>query len=200
MDAVYKPGACGMSADPNAPALVRNDDVLLRSTILLATCSLLVAPGCGTGREAGTAGGRALTTARGTEEQLRPETCPDEWPGPWTACPEAAWVQRVAERAGYRVVDETGSALVAQGEGRSFYIWATAAPESPGRTAEREKWRLLGRREGARVYGDEDLWRWWGAQGFVFWLHAGPFADSRVPDLDELGFLIRASKSLPPPR
>jgi hypothetical protein len=57
-----------------------------------------------------------------------PRGCPREnWPGPWTACAEADWVRRVVESGGYRVVGETGSALVAEGKGQSFYAWTTGA-------------------------------------------------------------------------
>jgi len=107
-------------------------------------------------------------------------------------------VRQVAEKAGYRVVDDTGSALVAEGRGRSFSIWVTEVAEPLSSIAESE-WQALGSHEGTRVYGDRDLWRWWLAQRFVFWLQAGPFEDSEVPDVDGLGSLIRVSNELPPP-
>ena len=140
---------------------------------------------------------RVLVTLRAGP--WRPKDCPPDWPGPWTACPEAAWVARVAERAGFRIVDETGSALVGSGRGWSFHIWATEVQEPLAEVAEREKWRPLGRRAGVLVYGGGDLWRWWAAQGFVFWMHAGPYEGSDVPDLDGLAPLIRASREVPPP-
>jgi len=123
-------------------------------------------------------------------------SCPQEWPGPWTACPEAAWVAAILGRSGFAVTDETGSALVAGGSGWSFGIWSTEIGDS---LAGREQWRPLGRRAGVLVYGDRDLWRWWAAQGFVIWVHAGPYADSRAPDLDGLAALIRASREITPP-
>jgi hypothetical protein len=126
-----------------------------------------------------------------------PSRCPPDWPGPWTACPEADWVRRVAERAGYRVVGETGSALVAQGKGQSFYVWATEmAASSIAEPARAEGWRRLGVVERVDVYGDDELWRWWEAQRFVFRLQAGPRGGARVPSLAEMAPLVRASEEV----
>jgi hypothetical protein len=51
------------------------------------------------------------------------------------------------------------------------------------------------------VYGDDDLWRFWEAQGFVFWVQEGPRADSVVPSPAELGRLLEASATeRAPPR
>jgi hypothetical protein len=124
------------------------------------------------------------------------------WPGPWTACPEADWVREIAERAGFRVTGETGSALIAQGKGRSFYIWATevASRDEFEKVATREEWRSLGAVAGVDVYGDQHLWRWWVANDFVFWLQAGPKGDSQIPAMKEMGSLVRASETLLPPR
>ena len=166
----------------------------MRVRLALAVASALLAAlvGCGSTEE-------ASVRAESVSHLRAVQRCPRDWPGPWTACPEAGWVERVTEEAGYRVTGETGSALIAQGAGRSFYIWATERPGSSARLAERESWPVLGRRAGVRVYGDEDLWRWWVARGFVLWLQAGPYETSEAPDLDELGLLIRASRELPPP-
>jgi hypothetical protein len=131
--------------------------------------------------------------------EWRPEKCPPNWPGPWTACPEADWVRRVAETAGYRIVDETGSALVAEGRGDSFYINASRVSEKHFvATSRRQGWHRQGRVEGVQIFGD-DIRRWWRAQGFVFWLHAGPPADATLPTLHELPALVRASLDFPPP-
>jgi hypothetical protein len=55
--------------------------------------------------------------------------------------------------------------------------------------------------EGVEVYGDERLWRFWSAQGFVFWVKQGPTDRSVLPDGEELATLIRESLRLrPPPR
>jgi hypothetical protein len=153
--------------------------------------------GCDGAQETGTEEARQQTQA-----ELTPAgECPPDWPGPWTACPEARWVEELAERAAYRITGETGSALIAVGNGRSFYIWATEAkPAETGTMAKREKWRRLGTVEGVEVYGDEGLWRWWPGEGFVVWLQAGPHSNSQIPSLDEMDSLVSASKTVPPPR
>jgi hypothetical protein len=170
---------------------------LLRTALFLAACALAGLPSCGSQASEPVTDDR-VAGAGGIVDRS-PETCPPDWPGPWTECPEAAWVERIAERAGFRIVDETGSALVASGRGWSFYIWATDVEEPLAEVAERESWRPLGRRAGVVVYGDDDLWRWWSVQGFVVWTHAGPFEDSEAPDLEGLTSLIRASQAVPPP-
>jgi hypothetical protein len=136
------------------------------------------------------------------QTKLAPDSdeCPLDWPGPWTACPEADWVLRVAERAGYRITGETGSALVAQGKGSGFYIWGFEAPNGKVRKwAKSERWTPLAPVEGVVVYGDERQWRWWVTDGFILWLHAGPYEDSRLPSLQEMAPLVEASMTLPRP-
>jgi hypothetical protein len=137
---------------------------------------------------------------RQVEPAATSEECPADWPGPWTTCPEADWVGRVAERAGYRLTGETGSALIAKGEGSSFYIWATQAPSLAIREASRGVWEPLGRVEGVQVFGDESLWRWWVVDDSVLWLQAGPYEHSRLPYLEEVESLVRASESVPQAR
>ena len=106
-------------------------------------------------------------------------------------------MQRVAERAGYRISGETGSALIARGNGWSFYIWATE--ETPEEIRRAERWQALGTVEGVVVYGDESLWRWWVTEDFVVGLQAGPYEDSQVPPLAEMESLVRASKTVAVP-
>lgn len=89
---------------------------------------------------------------------------------------------------------ETGSALSAQGQGWSFYVWATEETrEEIAEASKRERWQTLDTVEGVTVYGDESLWRLWVAGGFVVWLQAGPHDDSQPPPLAEMG-LAGASK------
>ncbi len=129
-----------------------------------------------------------------------PRGCPrPDWPGPWTACAEADWVRGVVEAGGYRVVGETGSALVAEGKGRSFYIWTTRARRSPAAMAV-GNWRHLADVNGVGVYGDEVLWRFWEAQGSIFWVKEGPTGDSVVPSPHELEALLEASRAVRPSR
>jgi hypothetical protein len=140
-------------------------------------------------------------SAGGERGDLGPRGCPREsWRGPWTACAEAGWVRRVVREAGYQVVGETGSALIAEGKGRSFYIWTTPARRRSATTAdEAGTWRRLGVIEGVPVYGDADLWRFWQAQGLTFWVKEGPRGDSVVPSAAELAPLVEASKTGAPP-
>jgi hypothetical protein len=104
-------------------------------------------------------------------------------------------VRRVVEAGGYRVAGDTGSALVADGRGRSFYIWATENAAAVNKTT----WQVLARVGGVTVYGDEDLWRWWIAGDFVFWVQAGPGGDAIVPRPTELASVIDASRRVTPP-
>ena len=104
----------------------------------------------------------------------------------------------IAGSAGYPITEETGSALVAEGRGHGFYIWATkTADERPAATTA-EGWNRLGTVEGVEVF-DDGIRRRWVAQGFVFWLEAGPSADSALPPLGEMQALVRWSLDLPPP-
>jgi hypothetical protein len=124
----------------------------------------------------------------------------DQWPGPWTLCPQADWVRQVVRKTEYQLAGETGSALIAEGNGRSFFIWATPVPPSVAALARSENWTLLGRIDGSRVWGGED-WRWWVAEDHILWVSAGPHGLSRAPIAteSELGSLIRGSKAVPPP-
>jgi hypothetical protein len=168
------------------------------STLALLASVTLTASACGSEqrelrREVARFGGE-------TEVVTVSDECGPDWDGPWTACPEADWVRRVAERAGYRITGETGSALIAQGKGQGFYILGYEAPEEEVRkVAAREGWRPLAVVEGVVVYGDERLWRWWVVDEYILWLHAGPYEDSKLPPLDEMGALVEASTTSPRP-
>lgn len=168
----------------------------VRAPLMAAGVVTLVLTACAVGdsREASDSGqpttGLAKPGVRG---------CPDErWPGPWTACAEAAWVRDVARSAGFRVVEETGSALVVANADARFYVWTTG--HEVGDVLRIEPYLELDTVADKKVYGDERLWRLWGAQGFVFWVKAGPTEDDRVPSPRELEPLIRASGDIAPPR
>ncbi len=120
------------------------------------------------------------------------ENCVDaERPGPWSTWPEAKWVRRIVEEGGYRVIGATGSAIVAHGNGHEFYLWAAELPIET--QTDRGDWRKLTTIGDVVVYGDEDLWRTWAAQGFTFWIQAGPMASSVPPPPRQLASLIKAS-------
>jgi hypothetical protein len=171
----------------------------------LALPLVLVAAACG-GGEADGIRGKSREAARKSATEDVPSAvargCPRaDWGGPWTACAEAEWVARVAEAAGYRIVGETGSALVAEGGGDGFYIWTTRhAIVSPiQQLAEDEGWQELGTAGRVTIYGDERLWRWWSTEDTIFWIKAGPYEKSTVPDVGELDRLVAASLRLQPP-
>lgn len=124
--------------------------------------------------------GLACSTSR---EEASIRGCPrPDWPGPWTACAEARWVERIAEAGGYTVEDGrgTGSALVAKGRGREFYVWAASSGADDSKPVD----------DGVRIS--------WDAQGFTFWVEPGPSADVK-PTLDELKPVVAASRRIRPP-
>jgi hypothetical protein len=64
--------------------------------------------------------GPAATAVHGTRD------CTDASPsGPWVYSCRGEWVRAFVRVAGFRVVEETGSAWIARGRGSIFYIWAT---------------------------------------------------------------------------
>lgn len=118
----------------------------------------------------------------GSREDASIRGCPEpNWPGPWTACAEARWVERVVEAGGYDVVGSTGSALTAEGRRRGFYVWANSTGAGDSEPAD----------EGVRTT--------WAAQGFVFWVESGPLSTDVKPSVDELTGIVAASRRLPPP-
>ena len=170
---------------------------MFRTLCLAIVCSL--ATGCGAGEDSSRSAlpDEASSTLGTVAEPARRNPCDSA--GPWTACPEAAWVRRVVAAADYRVGGDTGSALVAEGRGDSFYIWTTPAVRPVADMLDGGDWSVLGVVEGAEIYGDDDLWRWWVSGGRVFWVKAGPSASSTVPDVDELDALVAASRRIEPP-
>jgi hypothetical protein len=172
----------------------------LRELVVLAlrALALVMLVGC----PSSTSTGDVQASSKTAQEKAdRIRGCPHQnWPGPWTACSEADWVRRVVESAGYRITDETGSALVAKGKGKAFYIWTTELTRPMRELVAEEDWTRLSTMEGVEVYGDERLWRFWSAQGFVFCVKQGPTDRSVLPDGEELATLIRESLRLRPPR
>ena len=173
--------------------------VMVRPLLVLIACLSATAVACGGERQE--TSGREATGFELVEQTTIPDECPPDWPGPWTSCPEADWVEKVARRAGYRISGETGSALIAEGNGRSFYIWTTpaATAEEIEKAGKNEDWQPFGRVDGVQVYGDESVWRWWMGESLTIWLQAGPTKDSRLPSVTEMESLVRASMTVPAP-
>jgi hypothetical protein len=118
----------------------------------------------------------------GAPEESGVRGCPrSNWPGPWTACAEADWVERVVEAGGYDVVGGTGSALTAEGGSRAFYVWTTGSGLEDSHPVD----------DGVRTS--------WAAQGFTFWVESGPRSTDVKPTVDELEGVVAASRLLPPP-
>lgn len=120
----------------------------------------------------------------GDREESSIRGCPrPNWPGPWTACAEARWVGRVVEADGYQVGDGrgTGSALIAEGRGRTFYVWAAGTGADGSAPTD----------DGVRTS--------WTAQGFTFWVESGPSFTDTKPTVAELKGIVAASRRIPPP-
>jgi hypothetical protein len=142
---------------------------------------------------------RTPTSAKSTTPSARPgRECVRESAGPWTSECSARWVRRIVTQSGYRVTGSTGSAWVAAGRGREFFIWATEASGAVEPLAKREGYRLVGRFAEAPVY-DDGVRKFWPAGGFLFWVAAGPRGDSIAPTARELAPIILASRTVAPP-
>ena len=166
--------------------------VVVRGAVILA----FLAAGCaGDGAEEKESTGASPMTPAAVPAR----GCVSEPAGPWTSECSARWVRRIVRRAGYRVTGATGTAWVASGRGREFFIWATEPRGSVKRSAKREGYRPVGRIAGASVY-DDGVRRFWPAGRFTVWLAAGPHGDSLAPRVGELAPLVRASRTIPPPR
>ena len=160
------------------------------ASVLLALACACVTTGCQDSRVSvdGSTTNRAPTAVECDE---------DDYPGHWTACPEAGWIRSIVETAGYEMADYTGSALVAKGNGDSFYIWASRGHGSLGGASSRGC--RLGDTEVRAGLGAMADWRYWHAQGFTFWMSAGPLITSTSPDPCELGALVHESRVQPAP-
>lgn len=108
-------------------------------------------------------------------------------------------MREILRLAGYRITTETGSALVAANDETSFYVWTTgnAAEEV---VQQEPHWQRLATIAGTSVYGDRRVWRFWSAQGFIFWIAQGPTATAVLPSPVDLQPLIEASKRVRPPQ
>jgi hypothetical protein len=103
------------------------------------------------------------------------------------------WSRAVAEDAGFKIARYTGSAWVAEGRGRSFYIWATEA--IPTHPFAYEGYRIIRRIDGVPIFGDNVRLAWRVHRATV-WIEAGPTEDSLAPMPSQLRLLVRASKAI----
>jgi hypothetical protein len=93
-----------------------------------------------------------------------PEACPSET-GPWADpdCPLLAWTRAVVEEAGYEVTGDTGSALLAEGRGTEFFIWAIREPLPPPSEGYEPIANIYGNPEAgayATIYSDNTRFVW----------------------------------------
>ncbi len=114
--------------------------------------------------------------------------------GPWTVCPDAAWLYRAAGDAGFAGNGDTGSALMFAGRGAEFYLWSTE--ESDHATAGQDGYEEVARVGDTVVLGD-GVRLTWQTQGFSVWVEAGPHEDSELPTSDALADLVRATEATP---
>ena len=161
---------------------------MVRLLLLLAIVALVAACSRDSGSD------REASKAQVSETQ----DCITEWVGPWTAECSAEWVAEVVERAGYRVTGDTKSAWIATGTERSFYVWATDEGPPVKQILRRESYRFVAEVAGAKVY-DDGTRTFWLANGYLFWIEAGPRGDSVAPTPTELAPLIHASRAVAPP-
>jgi hypothetical protein len=108
-----------------------------------------------------------------------------DWVADWR------WTCRIVQHAGFRIIGHTGSSLTVEGHGAGFNIWTTRLRRPIEAVAGHSE--PVARVRGISVFGDRTQWRYWAAQGFVFWLHAGPRRDSMLPQRRGLARLVAAS-------
>ena len=111
-----------------------------------------------------------------------PDECPADT-GPWSdpACPLPAWTEAVVEEAGYEVTGDTGSALVAEGLGGEFHIWAFPQ-DFPLQQLEEENYREAMIIDDVVVYSD-GLRIVWITQGLAVWVSGWDVGDALPGDL-----------------
>jgi hypothetical protein len=143
---------------------------------------------------------RATASEPAPTDHITTTPSPPDWTttGESGACANAdecreEWSRAVAEDADFKITEYTGSAWVAKGHGRSFYIWATEA--IPTRPFAYEGYRIIRRIGDVRIFGD-NVRLAWRAQGATVWIEAGPTEDSLAPKLGDLRRLVRASKAI----
>lgn len=106
--------------------------------------------------------------------------------------PAAKWIEGLLTDAGYSITGNSGAAWYACSRTGEFLISAGSAPENSNPGAE-----VLTVEE-ITVFGSTEFnGYYWSAQGLTIRISQGPFADSRLPSVDELEALVRASARTP---
>jgi hypothetical protein len=159
----------------------RQTDWMKRAWVLGAA-ALLTASGCG--RPDMESGPRSAVSKPAAQEIGECE--------PWFRdCPEAQWVRRVLDQAGYRIIGDTGSVfIVASHEGGEFFFWAmdpsTHSQVRPLRDfAGSEGYRLYDEIAEVPVYGDGLRWVW-DAQGLNVWAYTSASPSLTRDGLEDL--------------
>ena len=111
----------------------------------------------------------------------------------WSWCPIAEWVSGALAEGGFRVVGDTGSALVAGGGGREFSVWAS---DRVGAEAiQREGYPFVRKVAGRKVFGG-DIQYTWSVPQLQIWVAKGP-TETALPHLEQLRPLIVAMRQRP---
>lgn len=126
-----------------------------------------------------------------------PDACPADT-GPWSdpACPLPAWTEAVVEEAGYEVTGDTGSALVAEGLGGEFHVWAFPLDFDVEEVVASENYRKAWEIGGVQVYSD-GVRMFWVAKGLVVWVagwEIGEPPPGEPPPGPIVADLVQASK------
>ncbi|MGH9890697.1 MAG: hypothetical protein ACREA0_01675 [bacterium] len=124
----------------------------------------------------------------------QPDELCNEWSPPKDPdCPSTIWLESVLVEAGYQSVDDPDEqTMVGTGGGARFFIWVR---ESEG-TLEDRGYPLRDRVDDVAVYGGQEqlVWR---AQGFDVWIASGPYEGNRIPELNGVRALVRATIQVP---
>jgi hypothetical protein len=99
-----------------------------------------------------------------------PDACPADT-GPWSDpnCPLPGWTRAVVEEAGYEVTGNTGSAVVAEGLGGEFNIWAFPKDFTVEHLLQEENYREAMIVDDVVVYSD-GVRMVWVTQGLAVWV------------------------------
>ena len=113
--------------------------------------------------------------------------------GPWSYCPEARWLRRVAIEAGFDVTGDTGSALELEEYGHRLYAWNTKGETPVDEVAREEGYE---QRSGTDVYSDGERLLWDGQGLHIYVSSADESVIDDLPD-DAIDAFVAASRAVP---